>query len=50
MWPYNNIFNDESMPDPNKYLVGFYYPIKSSSSKTVFTQDNTEKNISNENK
>jgi len=28
MWPYNNSYNDEEYPDPQKYLVGFYYPLR----------------------
>lgn len=28
MWPYNNKYNDDVFPDPNKYLIGFYYANK----------------------
>ena len=24
MWPYNDKYNNENFPDPNKYLIGFY--------------------------
>jgi len=28
MWPFNLNYNDESFPDPQKYLLGFYYANK----------------------
>jgi hypothetical protein len=28
MWPNNSKYNDEYMPDPQKYLIGFYYANK----------------------
>jgi hypothetical protein len=31
MWPNNSKYTDDSMPDPQKYLIGFYY-----SNKAVF--------------
>ena len=29
MWPNNTKYNDELYPDPQKYLIGFYYSNKS---------------------
>lgn len=28
MYPYNNTYDDDSFPDPQKYLIGFYYSSK----------------------
>lgn len=28
MWPENNFYNDENIPDPQKYLLGVFYGIK----------------------
>jgi hypothetical protein len=28
MWPFNNKYTNETIPDPQKYLVGFYYANK----------------------
>jgi len=28
MYPANNTYNDETFPDPQKYLIGFYYSSK----------------------
>ena len=32
MYPNNSIYNDENFPDPQKYLIGFYYSSKNVSS------------------
>jgi len=32
MWPYNNNYTDDEFPDPQKYLLGFYYPLRNLSS------------------
>lgn len=29
MWPENNSYSDENLPDSEKYLIGIYYGIKS---------------------
>ena len=29
MWPSNSKYNDENYPDPQKYLMGFFYSNKS---------------------
>ncbi len=29
MWPENSKYNDDTIPDPMKYLIGFYYANKS---------------------
>jgi hypothetical protein len=28
MWPPNQKYSDENIPDPQKYLIGFYYANK----------------------
>lgn len=28
MWPNNSKYTDDSLPDPQKYLIGFYYSNK----------------------
>ena len=28
IWPNNAIYNDDNYPDPNKYLIGFFYTNK----------------------
>jgi hypothetical protein len=28
MWPENNKYSDDTLPDPQKYLIGFYYANK----------------------
>jgi hypothetical protein len=28
MWPFNARYNDDTFPDPQKYLIGFYYSNK----------------------
>jgi hypothetical protein len=33
IYPRNNIYNDDEFPDPQKYLIGFYYSTKNVSNK-----------------
>jgi hypothetical protein len=28
MWPYSSNYDDNNIPDPQKYLMGFYYPLR----------------------
>lgn len=56
MWPYNNRYNDEEYPDPQKYLLGFYYPLRNLNnignnlvtSEIMETKLNSISNISND--
>jgi len=36
MWPYYKEYSDDYMPDPHKYLIGFYYANKNVSFFTYF--------------
>jgi len=36
IWPSNEKYNDENIPDPEKYLIGFFYSNKNVIEKNIF--------------